>query len=366
MSPSEKGRHSVQAMIEMKLAIEAGLAFLAVFATVPVVIAVCNRWKIYDQPGPLKIHAKPVPRLGGVAITAGMLLAIWFATGGTGVDVVAVIVCIIAVAGIGVVDDVRGVSPYARLGVQLAVGIFLGLAGFGIALTNLPAVNALMTAAAVVAFINAFNFLDGSDGVASSAAAIIAIGYIVSAGADFSNLSAAIAWGLLGCSACFLGFNWPPARIFLGDSGSTVIGLSVALLALEHWRTSPTYTNPALDLFPLVLAAVPLTDAVFAIWRRVQNGLSPTHGDRRHFYDLAMGKGYSPRGVAFATGLATSGCVFVGWIALRCSAAAACGLIALLYAALAATGVWLGSIQIRSERPARTARISTGSSTALR
>ena len=107
MSPSEKRRHSVQAMIEMKLAIEAGLAFLAVFAMVPVVIAVCNRWKIYDQPGPLKIHAKPVPRLGGVAITAGMLLAIWFATGGTGVDVVAVIVCIIAVAGIGIVDDVR-------------------------------------------------------------------------------------------------------------------------------------------------------------------------------------------------------------------------------------------------------------------
>jgi UDP-GlcNAc:undecaprenyl-phosphate GlcNAc-1-phosphate transferase len=353
-------------MIEMKFAIAAGLAFLIVFTMVPLVIALCNRWKIHDQPGPLKIHAKPLPRLGGVAITLGMLGAVWFSARGTGADIAAVIACIVAVAAIGLVDDIRGVSRYARLGVHLAAGVFLGLAGFGIALTNVSALNVLLTAAVVAAFINAFNFLDGSDGVASSVAAIIAIGYIVSARADFSNLSAAIGWGLLGSSACFLGFNWPPARIFLGDSGSTVIGLLVALLALEHWRTAPTYTNPAADLFPLVVAAVPLTDAVFAILRRFQSGTSVTRGDRRHFYDGLLKKGYSPRGVAIAAGAATAGCVCVGWAALRCSTTTACGLIALLFAALAITGVWLGSIQIRSGRPPETATVSTGSSSIAR
>lgn len=163
-------------MIELKLAIAAGLAFLVVFFTVPMVIATCNRWKIHDQPGRLKIHARPVPGLGGIARTLGMLAAVWFVSRGSGAEITPVILSIVIVAAIGVGGEVRGVSPYARLAAQLRIGIFLALAGFGIALTNIAALNILITAAAVVAFINAFNFIDGNDGVASAAAAIIAFG----------------------------------------------------------------------------------------------------------------------------------------------------------------------------------------------
>jgi UDP-GlcNAc:undecaprenyl-phosphate/decaprenyl-phosphate GlcNAc-1-phosphate transferase len=347
-------------MIEITFLIEAALAFLAVFMLIPGVIALCNRWKIQDTPGPLKIHLRPVPRLGGIAISTGLVIAVAVAGRSTHAPVGIFAICIAVVAAVGVVDDVRGLSPYARLTVQAAIGVFLAVSGFGLALSNSTLLNVLVTAAAVVTFINAFNFLDGSDGIAAITAAIIAAGYVATAGPNFSTFSSAVAWALLGCAAAFLCFNWPPARIFMGDTGSTVIGLSVVFLALEHWRTSPTYTNPAEDLLPLLLAAVPLADAAFAIIRRLQNFSPPTRGDRSHFYDLLLQRGYSARSAAVAAGslAATSG--LVAWISLRCGAAGAVALIAGYGFALLSAGVWLGSIGLHGARSSRAAGATTG------
>jgi UDP-GlcNAc:undecaprenyl-phosphate/decaprenyl-phosphate GlcNAc-1-phosphate transferase len=350
-------------MIEMKSAIEAAVGFLAVLVSVPIVIAACDRWNIYDTPGPLKIHSRPIPRLGGIAITLGILAATAFAGNAARPFTQIFAVCVAIVAASAIIDDVRGVSPYIRLVIHASVGTFLGLSGFGIAATHSSALNAIFTAAVVIAFINAFNFIDGSDGVAAATTAVIAIGYIATAGPDFSAPSAAIAWALLGCAAAFLGFNWPPARIFMGDSGSTVLGLAVAFLALDHWRTASTFSNPASDLLPLVLAAVPLADAALAIVRRLQNFSSPFHGDRRHFYDLLLMKGRSPRAVAVAAAGLSVVSVVVGWITLRCSAAGAVALTAMYACALLIAGVRLGSIRMHrspSVRATGTASASAG------
>ena len=273
-------------MTTLNLTLVALGAFAIVIAGIPAVMKMCARWGIYDQPGPLKIHAKPMPRLGGVALALGLAISVGAAGPIAGFDPWPLLACIAILALVGVTDDVRGTSPFTRLAVQLAVGIYLGASGYAIALTNSSIANVLIVAAVVVTFINAFNFLDGSDGVAACVTLATALTFIATGAASLSPLLGASAWALAGCSAAFLLFNWPPARIFLGDSGSTVIGLVVAVLTLEYVRCLPSYAHPGVLLFPFAVAAVPLADAAFAIARRSTHRTAPTSGDQSTFLRL--------------------------------------------------------------------------------
>ncbi len=345
-------------MIEMKFILEAALAFLIVFVSTPAVIVACNFLKLHDAPGPLKIHARPIPRLGGVAVTAGLLAGVFVALGIRAQDALEFAVCVAVLAAVGILDDLLHVSPYIRLAVQFAVGIFLGATGWGIALTGSIVVNALLGCAVVVFFINAFNFLDGSDGLTAGTTAAIAVAFLVAAGPGSSAISSAIACALLGGSLAFLVFNWPPARVFLGDSGSTVIGLAIAFLALDHIENLSTYSRPAADLFPFVIAAVPLTDAALAIARRLASRKSPLLGDRFHSYDLLLERGFTPRAVAIVMVCATLVSGGVGWIAVRLSAAAGMATIVAYEGLLVSVGVWLGALPLRAPRRADAAHRS--------
>jgi UDP-GlcNAc:undecaprenyl-phosphate GlcNAc-1-phosphate transferase len=345
-------------MIEMKFILEAALAFLIVFVSTPAVIVVCNLLKIHDAPGPLKVHARPIPRLGGVAVTAGVLAGVFVALGLRAQDALEFAGCVAALAAVGLLDDLFEVSPYIRLAVQVTVGIFVGAAGWGIALTNSSVINVLLGCAVVVCFINAFNFLDGSDGLTAGTTAAIAIAFLVAGGPASSAISSAIACALLGSSLAFLVFNWPPARVFLGDSGSTVIGLAVAILALDHLKNLSTYSRPAADLFPFVLAAVPLTDAALAIARRALSRRSPLHGDRCHIYDLLLQRGFAPRAVAITMVFATLVSGVVGWVALRLNAAAGVATIVAYFGLLVSISIGLGALPIRASRRADAVRRS--------
>ena len=342
-------------MIEMKFILEAALAFLIVFVSTPAVIVACNFLKLHDAPGPLKIHVRPIPRLGGVAVTAGLLAGVFVALGVKAQDAIEFAVCVGALAAVGILDDLFDVSPYIRLTVQLAVGVFLGAAGWGIALTSSSVVNVLLGCAVVVFFINGFNFLDGSDGLTAGTTAAIAVASLFAAGPGSSAISSAIACALLGSSLAFLVFNWPPARVFLGDSGSTVIGLSVAYLALDHIKSLSTYSKPAADLFPFVVAAIPLTDAALAIARRLASRKSPLLGDRFHSYDLLLERGFTPRAVAITMVCATLVSGAVGWIAIRLSAAAGLATIFAYVGLLVSVSIWLGALPFRAPRRADTA-----------
>jgi UDP-GlcNAc:undecaprenyl-phosphate GlcNAc-1-phosphate transferase len=337
-------------MTTLNLALEALGAFIIVLAGIPCVMKVCARWNIYDRPGPLKIHAKPTPRLGGVAVALALAISVGAAGALSGVvadlDPWPLVACVAIMALVGVIDDVRGTSPFTRLAVQVAVGIYLGASGYGIALTNSSIANVLLAAAIVVAFINAFNFLDGSDGVAAGVTLATAIAFIVTGAPSLSPLLGASAWALAGCSAAFLIFNWPPARIFLGDSGSTVIGLVAAVLALEYLRCLPSYTHPGVTLFPFVVAAVPLADAAFAIVRRAAHRSAPTSGDRRHFYDLLSERGMKPRSVALVTLGASALSGVAGWIAAKMNNSASLVVLGAYAVAIIGAGVWLGSFTV--------------------
>ncbi|MGH9563026.1 MAG: glycosyltransferase family 4 protein, partial [Terracidiphilus sp.] len=243
------------------VALGALVSFAACLALTPVVRKLCLRYGAVDRPGPLKIHSHLVPRLGGLAVTlsiaAGVLLpnrqdaranALFFAA-----------LAVIWLAGF--VDDLRSISPYARLVAQVVSGTISWCGGwrftFAGQLPTSGAVSLVAVCFLVVLFANSFNFLDGSDGLAAGVAAVVGASYLVisQGAADADPFARLIAACLFGSCVAFLVYNFAPAKIHLGDSGSTVLGFCVAFLAL----IAPHSIHPVslLQLSPLLIAGVP-------------------------------------------------------------------------------------------------------------
>jgi UDP-GlcNAc:undecaprenyl-phosphate GlcNAc-1-phosphate transferase len=325
-------------------------SFVAAFSPsvllIPAVRRICIRFGIFDQPGPLKIHAQPIPRLGGVAIALAIsgacVVARPFPAGSAAYFLAALALVWIA----GLIDDLRGLSPVLRLAAQAAAGFLLWRAGWRVPALGTGASSLLATCLFVIIFANAFNFLDGSDGLVAGVAGIIALVFIFARNGAGTQFPSGVAWSLFGACTGFLIFNFPPARIFMGDCGSTTLGFSVAFLALAFARSSDG-TTPSL-MFPLLVAGLPLFDAGLAVVRRLRDAASPFYGDRRHFYDLLLDRGWSPRKVALVSYLITAAMGSIGWIGLRFDPKRLWLLAALSFAALFVAALRLGSL--RAER----------------
>jgi UDP-GlcNAc:undecaprenyl-phosphate GlcNAc-1-phosphate transferase len=176
-------------------------------------------------------------------------------------------------------------------------------------------------------------------------AGIIAIAYAVVPGGDGNPFATGIAFSVAGACAGFLVYNLP-TKLFLGDSGSTALGFVIAFFALDFWRSQPAAVAVPTLLFPFLLCALPLLDAVLAIIRRLRGLSSPLVGDRRHFYDLLLARGYSPVQVAafcYAIAIALAG---ISWKERGMSPVEAVVVSALSFAALAVFEIRLGSLQL--------------------
>lgn len=319
------------------------IAFVGVLAGAPVVGAICSKWDLFDRPGPLKIHAYPIPRLGGVAIAIGIIAAsliegygnremlFWLTAYG-----------IIWLSGF--VDDIRGLPPFTRLAAQVSAGVVLWLGGWRLPLRAPAWVSLAIICAAIILFVNVFNFLDGSDGLTAGVTAIIAAAYIAlaHAGASAQNAEALgiiVAWALFGACSGFLPLNFPPAKIFMGDSGSAGLGFCVAILGIELLSRAPDPPNSMRWLFPLLVAAVPILDGIVVVLRRAKQGRSVFRGDRFHYYDLCIARGWSERTVALATYAVTFVLAGAGLVVMRGGATAIP-----VYVALCAAGILLASV----------------------
>jgi len=319
-------------------------AFVLVVLLVPVIMRLCRRWRLFDSPGPLKIHARPVPRLGGVAIALALFAAPLFC-GRVSVESGWPYFAGLALIWIsGLVDDVRGLSPAIRLASQIAAGALVWRGGWRLPLLGDGAVDLAATCIFAAGSANALNFVDGSDGLASGVAGIIAATYIALPGAAGRPFGGAVAWALAGACAGFLIFNFPPrAKLFMGDSGSTALGFTIAFLGLNLYRSDGA-AGPSL-LFPFWVAALPLLDALLAVIRRLLGRASIFYGDRKQIYDLMLARGWSARRVAFACYGITAGLAVVGWMAVRTGSARFYLFSAPILAALVLAAIRLGSLE---------------------
>ncbi len=313
-------------------------------ATLPIVLRQARRWNLYDAEGPLKIHTRRVPRLGGVALFCGLLSGVLVSRLAGFYQSWVPFVAILIVWLTGLVDDLRNLSPLVRLAMQVIAGTILWQSGWCLPLiTNRP-LNLLGTCLFVAAFINAFNLLDGADGVAAGVSFVIAFGYALYRGSELSPSGIVVSASLAACSLGFLIFNFPPARIFMGDSGSTLLGMGVAFLSLDFYRTS---TASRFHLIPpLVFAALPLLDLALAVARRLRKRTSLFDGDRQHVYDLLLQRGWPARRVTIVCALATVLLVTLGHLSDQEGFSVVSLAIGLTLALFLAVAVFLGALRV--------------------
>lgn len=273
-----------------------------------------------DKPGHRKIHANPKPLGGGVAIFWGIalpmlavLIGAWLIhlpddspyapyLGGVQKQTpmgLAILGALLVMHLMGLWDDRRGLGPYLKLLIQLAVVTALVIGCDLRALTALgPVLSTIVTVLWIVGITNAFNFLDNMDGLSAGVAAVCAGALLVAALSIGQWFVAANLAVLLGALLGFLCFNFPPATIFMGDSGSLVIGLLLGILTV---RT--TFLKPGTELgegwyavfAPIIVLALPLYDLVVVSIIRLSRGKSPFVGDTNHFSHRLVARGMSRR-----------------------------------------------------------------------
>jgi UDP-GlcNAc:undecaprenyl-phosphate GlcNAc-1-phosphate transferase len=321
------------------------VAFLVCAGTLPAVKRLARHLNLYDSPGPLKIHHGSISRLGGIAMMAGLLASNLAFLPPTSRPYALQLLVLAVVWAVGLVDDVTTLPSYVRFCVHIAVGAALWFAGWRSEWFRPSPLDLAATCLFVAFVINAMNLLDGMDGLAAGTAAIVSLGFlIVSAGSSHST-EIVMASSLLGVSVGMLTGNAPPATIFMGDSGSTLIGVVLAFLSLDWVRIQPAEHS---IVVPLIFLCVPLADVVLAILRRARTHAALFDGDRRHFYDILLRRGWSVRCILEISLGITCILVFIGWLCALGILGAGFA-VGIVISCVAAVAYFLGSLQPESE-----------------
>jgi len=234
------------------------VGFFACASTLPLVLFAARRWHLSHAAGPLDIHFRPIPRLGGIGILVGLLASLASSPAFRVRENLGLLAALAVVWLTGLTDDLRRLPPILRFLLQTSAALLLWWAGGQLPVPGPSIFSLPVTIFFVVLLINALNMLDGSDGLAAGVSAVIALGFMLWFAATTNSRGAAVAASLLCTCLGFLLFNFPPAKIFMGDSGSYVLGLLVAFLSLEFYRHRP---SPGLHwLLPLFFVALPILD----------------------------------------------------------------------------------------------------------
>jgi UDP-GlcNAc:undecaprenyl-phosphate/decaprenyl-phosphate GlcNAc-1-phosphate transferase len=334
-------------------AVAFAVALGCVLASVPLIRRVCVRWGIFDPPGHLKIHGEPIPRLGGMAIAVALAAGVTSALHGAGAGALYFAAALGLVWLAGFVDDLREVPPVFRLLAQIGGALLLYAGGWRVAVFSSSASAIIVQCLLVILFVNAFNFLDGADGLAAGITAVIALAYSALPGVGLSAFGNAVAWSLLGACVGFLFFNFPPAKIFMGDSGSTVLGFCVAFLGLDFIGARGGGDAARSVLFPFLIAGLPILDALVVVARRMMKGRSPFRGDRGHFYDYLLAAGWTAWRVAISCYLLTGVLGVLGWFAMPGGSRRSLILGVGIFAGLVVSALRLGALRLGAIRQAR-------------
>jgi UDP-GlcNAc:undecaprenyl-phosphate/decaprenyl-phosphate GlcNAc-1-phosphate transferase len=299
------------------------------------------------------LHSRPLPRLGGIAIFLSFFgsfaLALLFARSDAGfafgfsVRTVVVILCASAlVFFLGVYDDLRSAGPWLKFAVQAAAGTML-FAG-GLRILDLPVLfggrsfpwflGLPLTVLWVLAITNAFNLIDGVDGLAAGSALFSTLVVFTVALVNHAGLVSLMAIALVGAILGFLRFNFSPATIFLGDCGSLFIGFMLSALALQGAQKAPTIIAVAI---PVVSFGLPILETALSVLRRFLSGRPVFTADREHIHHKLLQRGLSQRQVAI-TLYAVSAVFALLSLFLLWPTQRTLGLVL----AVLGTGVWIG------------------------
>lgn len=318
------------------------------FLVAGIIRSIMLRYGQVNAPRERDVHTVPTPRLGGVAMFTGVIVAITVASQLPALnrgfppvtpDMSAVVLAAFVIVVVGVIDDLYDISWMLKLGGQLGGAIVMSLMGLSWYLIYVPlgdgttlildqVQSTILTAVLTVTIVNAMNFVDGLDGLAAGLGAIAAGTILVfsltilhdQGGTVSAYPPAIISAVLLGVCVGFLPHNFSPARIFMGDSGSMLIGLLLSAACVSASGRINMSLYGTADVFALlspmivVLAAlsIPLLDLLLAVVRRVASGKSPFAPDKKHLHHRLLRLGHTQKHVVL---------VLYSWVAVVAFAA---------------------------------------------
>jgi len=278
-------------------------------ATTPIAARIAHALGAIDKPNERKVNLRQnIPLLGGIAVALGFFTGLATAmvlspTGGHEYHghLEGQLIGSLILLGLGVVDDRNALSARTKLPFQIVAAASAIFYGFRIDhLTDPISLNVwqfpepvvwIVTGLWIVGITNALNFMDGLDGLAAGIGAIIGLTLTYIAWQADQMMGVIVGTAFLGAVLGFLPWNFPPAKIFLGDTGALFIGFNLSLLALEGYRKLSVLTF----VVPLLALAVPLLDAALSIYRRLRRGGNPMAPDRQHMHHRLLDSAGSHR-----------------------------------------------------------------------
>lgn len=280
-------------------------AFVVAMIVMPPLIKAINKFKLFDVPDVRKEHHAPIPTMGGIASGVGMLVAciFWFRFSGESF-IILFFFSMAVLFAIGMMDDLRNLSARYKFGVEIAVAFLIAFSGvrinsfnglFGIYELPLYAQYTL-TILAITGITNAFNLIDGIDGLAGGLGfmSLVIIGIFLTLSGDANN--AVIAFALSGGLLGFLYYNFNPAKIFMGDTGSLVLGFVTSVLCIRLLQLNIDVRQaiiPHAPVFAFSIVAIPVFDTLRVFALRIWSGRSPFSADKNHIHHLLTNNGWS-------------------------------------------------------------------------
>ena len=276
------------------------VTFLTSLILVPIVKKIALHVGAMDMPNKRKVHKVPMPRLGGLAIYFSFLLG-YILYGEINTQIISILISSFLLVIVGIFDDIKPVRARYKLVVQIiaaAIVVIYGELAFheisflGLKFYFAPWFNDFLAIFFIVGITNAINLIDGLDGLASGISAIyfLTIAIIAIILNRLGGLDIVLSLIMLGATLGFLVHNFPPAKIFMGDTGSLFLGFMISVIALLGYKIT-TFTSL---IVPVVILAIPIFDTLFAILRRLLKGQNIGEADKEHFHHQLLKMKYSP------------------------------------------------------------------------
>jgi len=281
------------------------IAFIVSYILTPYMARVGKKQNMMDMPGHRKIHEEAIPNLGGIVIFFGFLLSLLFVVQIEG-QIKALLIGGVIILLLGVVDDIVDLSPKHKFIIQMIPALIVIIHNSD--LINSFIVNQLkifdllgyllypILIFWIVGVTNSINLIDGLDGLACGISLIASVTFLILGLRQNLEALSLISIALVGSMLAFLRFNFYPAKIFLGDSGSTFAGFMLASMGALWVLNSG---NAFFILIPIIILALPIVDTLFAIWRRYRGHYPIFQADKGHLHHRLLTRGIAHKNVVF-------------------------------------------------------------------
>ncbi len=293
--------------------LSAALAFIITFFAIPVIIQIAKDKKLFDEPDERKVHKTVIPTLGGLGIFAGFILACLIGTPlGLSTELQYFAAAAVVIFFLGLKDDILIISASKKfIGQLIAAGILIRFAG--VEITNMHGflgiyeipqfASVTLSLFTIIVITNSFNLIDGVDGLAGSLGLLTMLVF----GVYFYNIGqltyAVMAFAMAGSILSFLIYNFSPAKIFMGDTGSLLLGLVNSILVIKFINSSAltggAVNIPAIPAIGFAILMVPLFDTLRVFGLRILDRRSPFSPDRNHVHHFLLDIGFSHRQITF-------------------------------------------------------------------